>query len=80
MARASDSDQSHLNSAWRPAAQSANMLRPVWQTARADHMDNSTPVFWIWIVAVVLFATIVTVTYHFGRKTWRRIARHNGSK
>ena len=35
-------------------------------------MDNSTPVFWIWIVAVVLFAAAVTVAYHFARKVCRR--------
>jgi hypothetical protein len=31
-------------------------------------MDNSTPVFWIWIAAVVLFAIAVTVAYYFARK------------
>ena len=42
-------------------------------------MDNSTPVFWIWIAAVVLFAAVVTVAYHFVRKAWRRIAKRNVS-
>ena len=42
-------------------------------------MDNSTPVFWIWIAAVVLFAAAVTVTNHFARKAWRRVAKRNGS-
>lgn len=42
-------------------------------------MDNSTPVFWIWIAAVVLFAVAVTVAYHFARKAWRRVAKRNGS-
>jgi NADH:ubiquinone oxidoreductase subunit H len=41
-------------------------------------MDNATPVFWIWIAAVVLFAVAVTVVYHFARKAWTRIARRNG--
>ena len=42
-------------------------------------MDNSTPAFWIWMAAVVLFAVAVTLAYHFARKAWRRIARRNGS-
>jgi uncharacterized membrane protein len=42
-------------------------------------MDNSTPVFWIWIAVVVLFATAVTVAFHFLRKAWKRIAKRNGS-
>ena len=42
-------------------------------------MDNSTPVFWIWIAAVVLSAAAVTVAYHFVRKAWRRFAKRNGS-
>jgi hypothetical protein len=42
-------------------------------------MDNATPVFWIWIAVVVLFAVAVTVAYHVARKAWRRIAKRNGS-
>jgi uncharacterized membrane protein len=42
-------------------------------------MDNSTPVFWIWIAAVVLFAIAVTVAYYFARKVWKRLAKRNGS-
>ena len=38
-------------------------------------MDNSTPVFWIWIGAVILFAAAVTAAYHFARKAWRRVAK-----
>lgn len=42
-------------------------------------MDNSTPVFWIWIAVVLLFAAGMTVAYYFGRKAWRRVARRKGS-
>jgi membrane protein implicated in regulation of membrane protease activity len=42
-------------------------------------MDNSTPVFWIWIAAVVLFAVAATVACYFARKAWRRAAKRDGS-
>jgi hypothetical protein len=42
-------------------------------------MDNSTPVFWIWIAAVVLFALAVTVAYHFARRAWKWLAKRNDS-
>ena len=42
-------------------------------------MDNSTPVFWIWIAVVVLFAIAVTVAYYFARIAWKRFAKRNGS-
>ena len=42
-------------------------------------MDNAAPVFWIWIAAVVLFAVVVTVVYHFATKACRRIAKRNGA-
>ena len=42
-------------------------------------MDNSTPVFWIWIAAVFLFAAAITVAYHFVRKMWKRVAKRDVS-
>ena len=42
-------------------------------------MDNSTPVFWIWIVIVVLFAAATTIALYFVKKTWSRVTRRNRS-
>jgi hypothetical protein len=60
---------------WRLFTCCACRIMHFWELT----MDNSTPVFWIWIAVVVLFATAVTVAYHFARKAWRRIAKRNGS-
>jgi uncharacterized membrane protein len=43
-------------------------------------MDNSTPVFWIWIAGVVLFSLAVTVAYYFARKAWKRLAKRDGPR
>lgn len=42
-------------------------------------MDNSTPVFWIWIAVVVLFAAAVTFALYLVRKAWIRFTnKRNG--
>jgi hypothetical protein len=40
-------------------------------------MDNSTPVFWIWIAGVFLFAAAITVAFHFVRKMWKRVGKRD---
>jgi NADH:ubiquinone oxidoreductase subunit H len=41
-------------------------------------MDNSTPVFWIWIAVVILFAAAVTFALYVIRKAWGRFTKRNG--
>ncbi len=40
-------------------------------------MDNSTPVFWIWIFVVVLFAAAVTAALYVVMKAWGRFTKRN---
>ncbi len=65
-----------LRKAVTPCFAPANGKRPnQWRVT----MDNSTPVFWIWIAAVFLFAAAITVAYHFVRKMWKRVAKRDVS-